>query len=178
MLRARLVLAGARTPLGFASLRALRACLLTLVLLAPPATAADDRPKEIPYATQGEFPSLSPDYKMTSHKVVLITDDALNPRLVALDEGQLVAWISYSAAPSTVVFEREVARDMICHSLVNFSIQDDEFRSAPIHAGEFASFCQLRPGRYRYKVVRPSPAEHRNAASRLDGEIVVGNASQ
>ena len=91
---------------------------------------------------------------MTSHKVVLITDNAVNPRLVTLDEGQLVAWISYSPVPSTVVFEREVARSMICHSLVNFSIQDDELRSAPINAGEFASFCQLKPGRYRYKVVR------------------------
>jgi hypothetical protein len=77
-----------------------------------------------------------------------------------------------------VVFEREVARDMICHSLVNFSIKDDELRSAPIHAGEFASFCQLKPGRYRYKIVRPESKEHVDAARRLEGEIVVGNAPQ
>ena len=153
------------------------ACLVALALLAVPAQAADDRPTEIPYASPGEVPSLSPDYRMTSHKVVLITDQALNPRLVTLDEGQLVAWISYSPSPSTVVFEREVARNMICHSLVNFTIKDDELRSAPIHAGEFASFCQLKPGRYKYKIVRDQPKDHVEGARRLEGEIIVGNAS-
>lgn len=145
-------------------------------LLLAVAGVADDRPSEMPYETPGEIPSLNPDYKMTSHKVVLITDQALNPRLVTLDEGQLVAWISYSPIASVVVFEREVARSMICHSLVNFSIKEDELRSAPIHAGEFASFCQLKPGRYRYKVVRPDPGTVGAAAARrLDGVIIVGN---
>jgi hypothetical protein len=153
------------------------ACLVALALLAVPAQAVDDRPTEIPYASPGEVPSLSPDYRMTSHKVVLITDQALNPRLVTLDEGQLVAWISYSPSPSTVVFEREVARNMICHSLVNFTIKDDELRSAPIHAGEFASFCQLKPGRYKYKIVRDQPKDHVEGARRLEGEIIVGNAT-
>jgi len=145
------------------------------LLLAAFGLAEDDRPTEIPYATSGPVPELNPSYKMTSHRVVLITDQALNPRLVTLTEGQLVAWNSYASAPSVVVFEREVARSMICHSLVNFSIVDDELRSAPIHAGEFASFCQLKPGRYRYKVVRPASAEHDDARRRLEGEIIVGN---
>ena len=146
------------------------------VLLASPAFAQDERPTEIPYATPGDIPQLSPDYNMTSHKVVLITDNGLNPRLATLDEGQLVAWISYSAVPSTVVFEREVARSMICHSLVNFSIKEDELRSAPIHAGEFASFCQLKPGRYKYKILREHmTATGVDAARKLEGEIIVGN---
>jgi hypothetical protein len=152
------------------------ACAVALVAAALPAAAADERPSEIPYVTPGQVPTLDPAYRMTSHKVVLITDDALNPRLVTLDAGQLVAWISYSPMASTVVFEREVARDMICHSLVNFTIKDDELRSAPIHAGEFASFCQLKPGRYRYKVVRIDPADHVGGARRLEGEIVVSDA--
>jgi hypothetical protein len=149
---------------------------VALALAATAALAADERPSEIPYETPGTFPQLSPKYLQTEHKVVLITDQALNPRLVTLAEGQLVAWISYSAAPSVVVFEREIARAMVCHSLVNFSIVDDELRSAPIHAGEFASFCQLKPGRYKYKVVRTSPPENAlDAARKLEGEIVVGN---
>jgi hypothetical protein len=148
---------------------------LTL-LLAGVSFAADDRPTEMPYDTPGPFPQLSPDYNMTSHKVVLITDNGLNPRLATLDEGQLVAWISYSQAPSTVVFEREVARSMVCHSLVNFSLKEDELRSAPIHAGEFASFCQLKPGRYKYKIFREAlPPSGSDAARRLEGEIIVGN---
>jgi hypothetical protein len=146
------------------------------LLAAAGALAADDRPTEIPYSGSGPVPSLSPDYKLTSHKVVLITDNAINPRLVTLDEGQLVAWISYSPVPSVIVFEREVARNMICHSLVNFSIVDDELRSAPINAGEFASFCQLKPGRYKYRVVRPDRGgSGTDAARRLEGEIVIGN---
>jgi len=151
---------------------------LVVLLVAPSLGGADtDRPSEIPYDTKGEIPSLNPDYRRTSHKVVLITDDALSPRLVTLEEGQLVAWISYSKSPSTIVFEREVARSMICHSLVNFSIEDDELKSAEIHAGEFASFCQLKPGRYRYKVVRQNPKAggHDTGARRIEGVIIVGN---
>ena len=120
----------------------LLALTLAAVFLGLPAGAKDDRPTEIPYDTPGNVPTLSPDYRQTSHKVVLITDDSLSPRSVNLKEGQLVAWISYSGNPATIVFEREVARDMICHSLVNFSIVEDELKSAPIHPGEFASFCE------------------------------------
>ena len=151
---------------------------LLAIFAAPSGVGADShRPSEIPYEGQGDIPSLNPDYRRTSHKVVLITDDALSPRLVTLDEEQLVAWISYSKSPSTIVFEREVARSMVCHSLVNFSIQDDELKSAEIHTGEFASFCQLRPGRYRYKVIRQNPKAggHDTGARRLEGVIVVGN---
>ena len=150
--------------------------LTAIACFALPAAAQDKRPSEIPYDTPGEIPQLSPKYKQSDHEVVLITDNALNPRLVTMNEGQLVAWISYSAAPSVVVFEREIARAMVCHSLVNFSIQDDELKSSPIHAGEFASFCQLKPGRYKYKVVRPgTPKSGEDAARKLEGEIVVGN---
>ena len=80
------------------------------------------RPKDMPYDTPGEIPQLSPKYKLTEHEVVLITDQALNPRLVTLSEGQLVAWISYSGVrlPSSCSSARS-ARSMVCHSLVNFS---------------------------------------------------------
>ena len=146
------------------------------VLMATP-LAADDRPKEVPYDTPGPIPSLDPSYRMESHKVVLITDQDLRPDRVFLDKGQLVAWVSYAPQPSVIVFEREVARDMICHSLVNFTIKEDELRSAPIHAGEFASFCQLKPGRYRYKVVRPDPGQSAaGSRARIEGEIIVKEA--
>lgn len=139
--------------------------------------AEDTRPTEVPYDTPGAFPLLDPDYKRESHQLVVITDQDLQPKTVRLEEGQLVAWISYARAASSVVFEREVARSMICHSLVNFSIKDDELRSAEIHSGEFASFCELKPGRYRYKVVRrdPKAAGAGGARARLEGWIVVGD---
>ena len=148
-------------------------------LLAGPGFGVDDRPTEIPYETPGLIPNLNVEaIKTEQREAVVIMDHALNPRSVKLEEGEIVAWISYSGVPSVVVFEREVARSMICHSLVNFTIQEDELRSAPIHVGEFASFCQLKPGRYRYKVVRPDPGQAGAAASkRLEGEIIVGNPS-
>ena len=155
----------------------LLALTLAAVFLGLPAGAKDDRPTEIPYDTPGDIPMLSPDYRQTSHKVVLITDDSLSPRSVNLKEGHLVAWISYSGNPATIVFEREVARDMICHSLVNFSIVDDELKSAPIQPGEFASFCELKPGRYTYKVTRPQKgltSPYNQPIDRLMGEIIVG----
>ncbi len=155
----------------------LLALTLAAVLFGLPAGAKDDRPTEIPYDTPGAIPTLSPDYRQTSHKVVLITDDSLSPRSVNLKEGQLVAWISYSANPATIVFEREVARDLICHSLVNFSIVDDELKSAPIQPGEFASFCELKPGRYTYKVMRPQKgmtSPYNQPTDRLMGELIVG----
>ncbi len=155
----------------------LLALTLAAVFQGLPAGAKDDLQTEIPYDTPGEIPTLSPDYRQTSHKVVLITDDSLSPRSVNLKEGQLVAWISYSANPATIVFEREVARAMICHSLVNFSIVDDELKSAPIHPGEFASFCELKPGRYTYKVTRPQKgltSPYNQPIDRLMGEIIVG----
>ena len=125
------------------------------LLLAGPGFGADDRPTEIPYETPGLIPNLNVEaIKTERREAVVIMDHALNPRSVKLEEGEIVAWISYSGVPSVVVFEREVARSMICHSLVNFSIQDEEIRSAEIHAGEFASFCELKPGRYRYSVLR------------------------
>ncbi|NNL66259.1 MAG: hypothetical protein HKP30_08455 [Myxococcales bacterium] len=158
------------------SLRPVFCLALAAALLLPvsPAAAEDTRPSEVPYDTPGPVPALDPSYRMESHKVVLITDQALRPKRVFLEKGQLVAWVSYAPQPSIIVFEREVARDMICHSLVNFTIKEDELRSAPIHAGEFASFCQLKPGRYRYKVVRPDPGTSgAGSRARVEGEIVV-----
>jgi hypothetical protein len=146
-----------------------------LSLAAPGAARAEDtRPKEIPYETPTEIPQLDPAYRAGNHQVVLITDQALNPRLVKLTGDQVVAWLSYSSQPTAIVFEREVAKNMTCHHLVNFKLEEDELRSALMHAGDFASFCELKPGRYTYKIVRPDPGQNtRSAATKLDGEIIV-----
>ena len=159
-----------------------RSCGLLAVafvaLLAGGVAGEDTRPTELPYDTPGEIPLLNPKYNINDHKLVRIHDYDLQPRQVHLKEGELVAWLGYTPVPSVVIFEREVARKMVCHSLVNFSIKDDELRSAPIHPGEFASFCELEPGHYRYKVVRTTPLEGGSgAARRLEGEIIVEKGS-
>jgi hypothetical protein len=138
------------------------------------ARAADDHPQEIPYTTPGEVPTLDASAMAAPRKVVLIADEALNPRLVQLTEGEHVAWLSYSKIPSQIVFDRDTAKSMICHSLVNFTIKDAEIVSGDIHAGEFASFCELKPGRYKYLVRRPNPGSNAGSArGRLEGEIIV-----
>jgi len=157
-------------------LRKMWGLLAVVLLLVGPASANEDRVSQPREETLEDLPQLDPDYQMNTHKVVLITADSLNPATVNLDPGQLIAWISYSPSKSTVVFERSVARSMICHSRVNFSFEEGELRSAPIHAGEFASFCQLKPGSYRYKVVRSNASDQpgADAGRMLEGEIIVG----
>ncbi len=145
------------------------------LLLIAPASAGEPPAPQQPAESLADLPQLDASDPMSTHKVVLITADALNPASVQLDPGQLIAWISYSPSESTVVFERSVAKSMICHSRVNFSFVDGELRSTPIHAGEFASFCQLKPGTYRYEVVRSAAEGAVGAGARapLAGEIVV-----
>jgi len=140
-----------------------------------PAHSDEPRPSALPYAAPDGVPDLGPDYRRGRERSVTVSDHDVQPRVLTLEEGQTVAWHSRSKATSTIVFEREVARDMICRHLVNFSIQEDEVRSAPLHTGETASFCELKPGKYRYRVVRPNPlhAGAGGAAHRLDGWIVV-----
>jgi hypothetical protein len=159
---------------------AVAALLLGSLQLVAAAQAEDLRPKEIPYDSPDSIPQLSPDYRQLGHKVVLITDDRISPRSVQLRKGQPVAWISYSQNAATIVFEREVARSMRCHSLVNFSIVEDELKSAPIHPGEFASFCELLPGRYSYIVTRPNQAMESRMQSqdRMRGEIIVNEEGE
>ena len=162
---------GLRSWLAFA----LGVAAVALLAAAPSvARAADDHPQEIPYTSPSELPQLDPTAMAAPRKVVLIADEALNPRLVQLTEGEHVAWLSYSKIPSQIVFDRDTAKSMICHSLVNFTIKDAEIVSGDIHAGEFASFCELKPGRYKYMIRRPNPGSNAaSARSRLEGEIIV-----
>ena len=157
-------------------LRNMWGLLAVALLLVGPASAKEDRVSQTREETLEDLPKLDPGYQMNTHKVVLITADSLNPAKVRLDPGQLIAWISYSPSKSTVVFERSVAKSMICHSRVNFSFEEGELRSTPINAGEFASFCELKPGSYGYKVVRSNASDQpeADAVPMLEGEIVVG----
>ena len=152
------------------------ALLAVALLLLGPASASEDRDVQPRVEMLEDLPQFDPSVQMNTHKVVLITGDSLSPATVRLDLGQLIAWISYSPSESTVVFERDVAKSMICHSRVNFAFEGGELRSAPINAGEFASFCQLKPGSYRYKVVRSNASDPpgADAVRMLEGEIIVG----
>lgn len=151
---------------------AVAAALWAVAALAVEPSAERAQPERI-----ADLPQLDPSDTAHTHRVVLITADALSPASIELEPGQLVAWISYAPGRSTVVFEREVARSMVCHKRVNFEFEQGELRSAPIEAGEFASFCELAPGRYRYQVERSAASGPARVEARapLAGEIVVGS---
>lgn len=104
--------------------------------------------------------------RWAGHRSVLITDERLHPRSIRLDAGELVAWISYSEADSFVRLDAEAGRGMICHRHSKFTVRDGALQSAPIRTGEYASLCQLEPGRYPYEVVREGRPS-------LRGEILV-----
>jgi hypothetical protein len=150
-------------------------CLAWLLALGGSAAAQESRPDQLPYHTPGAIPTLDSGYLKAPHRVVRIENHALFPRRVVLEDGEHVVWIGRSSAPSVIIFEREVAREMVCRSLVNFRLHEDELLSGPVHAGEVASFCELAPGRYRYKVVRRGHerGDGVSAARRLEGVIEV-----
>ena len=86
------------------------------------------------------------------HRLVVITDDDLHPEKLRLAPGQFVAWISYASQPVRVVFEKDVAREMVCEHPMNFTLEEEGLRSDPLAPGEFASFCELRAGKFEYRV--------------------------
>jgi hypothetical protein len=164
--------------------RAMRLYFLAILLAlaagwaAGSARAEEPRVEDIRYDVPGEVPLLAPSWGLEPGAEVLLTDDRLSPRRIELRPGETVRWHSIARHGSRIVFEREVARSMVCHSLVNFQIDGDRLRSAPLYTGDSASFCRLSPGSYRYRVVRDGPAEWPSTggvqlSSRLEGVIVV-----
>lgn len=150
--------------------------LFGLVLLAGPAFG--ERPSELRFVSHGPVPMLEEPVPGQVTRTVLLTDDRLSPVRLVLGPGERVVWSSLAREPSRIVFEREVAAAMICHGLVNFQIVNDELRSAPMRTGDVASFCELAPGTYRYRVVRDGLAGRNSTkghqlSDRLEGFIVV-----
>ncbi|NNL66273.1 MAG: hypothetical protein HKP30_08530 [Myxococcales bacterium] len=145
---------------------------------ASPALAEAPRSESIRYEVPGAVPLLQPSVTAGPVVEVLMTDDRLSPRRAVVRPGETIRWQSVAREASAIVFEREVARSMICHSLVNFELEGDTLRSAPLQTGDTSSFCRLSPGTYRYRVERNGPSERptaggRQLSTRLEGMIVV-----
>ncbi len=155
-----------RAPSRFSA--ALASALLTVAFVLP-SSAEDTRPAQIEYDTPGSVPALS--VLGGEQRLVYLTDHRIHPRTITLSQHDRLAWKSYSGENSNIVFEREVAGSMVCHSLVNFSIEDDELKSADIYPLDLVSFCEMEPGRYRYQVIRKDPDSR--AKRRMDGVIIV-----
>jgi hypothetical protein len=163
--------------------RVLAAGLLALLWVAVPAGAEEARPDDLRFEVPGPVPLLQTGWQLDRPAEVLVSDDALLPRRVEIESGRSVLWRSVARHASEIVFEREVARSMVCHSLVNFQLRGDRLVSAPLQTGDEASFCQLAPGTYRYRIERHGPAERPSAgghqlSTRLEGVIVVRPAEE
>lgn len=153
------------------------AAALAAMLLAGGARAGEgDRVSEIAFTTPGPVPLLSPVWGLADRATIVVSDDSLMPRRIVVEAGQTVSWVSAARDRTRITFEREVARHMVCDSVVNFHLEDDELTSAPLATGDEASFCELAPGVYRYRVEREGRAG-RALSNRLEGVIVVGRAS-
>ena len=154
------------------------ACALATALVAAGTAGAEERADVIVFDTPGEIPLLGPTYGREATVRVRITDDGVTPRRVELEVGQTVAWESWAREPSRITFEREVAKSMVCHNLVNFYLEDDELRSGLLMPGDVAHFCELVPGVYRYRVVRDAPTDWptagaRQLSTRIEGVLAV-----
>jgi len=155
------------------------AILLALVAgWAAGSARAEPRIQEIRYEVPGRVPLLGADFGLEPVASVLLTDDQLSPRRIQVRQGEIVRWRSMARQASRIVFESDVARSMVCHSLVNFQLEGGRLQSAPLHTGDSASFCRLAPGSYRYRVIRDGPAAWPvtgavQLSSRLEGVIVV-----
>jgi hypothetical protein len=152
---------------------AIFALITTMIipLVAVEVANAQDRPSAILYDQPGTIPTLQAEPLRSSHRRIIIRDHSLEPREIRLKQGEPFAWVSLSRAASRIIFERESARGMICHSLVNFSIEEDELKSSELQLTDVANFCDLEPGRYRYHVNRADISS--GASRRLDGVVVV-----
>jgi len=100
---------------------------------------------------------------------IVIAEQELRPSELRVQKGDTIAWVSQAEAPCTIVFDSEIARSMVCHSLVNFRMTNSELRSLELKAGDLASFCELAPGSYRYEVRRQESPDQ----AQLEGTIVV-----
>ncbi len=145
--------------------------LIALAASASTALAADNRPVQILYDMPGEIPTMRLETGPIRSVEVEIMDHSLSPRLTIMDESVQLRWVNHSRTSSRIVFEREVAAAMTCHSLVNFSIKEDELKSAELRPLDVANFCKLAPGRYPYRIIRSDPAS--GASLKIAGVLIV-----
>jgi len=145
---------------------------LLLACLAVAAVAAGDEP--ITYETPYAIPLPEPALGLGSAPTVLITESGVQPPRVDLVAGQTLSWRSAALRGVRISFDAEVARSLLCTHLVHFSLEEGRLRSGLLEKGDVASFCELAPGRYGYRVESAEPtANPLSLAEPVEGEIVV-----
>jgi len=130
--------------------------------------------EELQFDVPGPIPLLAFEHGRDLAAVVLIQDGQLSPARVAISEDTRIAWRSAAPEAMRISFARDVARAMLCTSVVNFASEGGRLRSARLLTGETAHFCHLKPGIYRYRVERDGQSLRRGSLSqRLEGTVIV-----
>ncbi len=150
---------------------ALIASVVALLSVGAGVANSEERPAGLRFEQAESIPTLRSEVLRAVHRRIVIEDHHLTPKEIILDYGEPFGWLSHSRAASRIVFEREVARSMMCRSLVNFSIKEDELKSSEMQVNDVANFCQLEPGRYPYRIIRTDPSS--GASRRLEGAVIV-----
>lgn len=86
------------------------------------------------------------------HAFVRISQMGVSPEVLELESGRAIGWINRTSRVARVSFHRNVARHMVCESDMGFRLNGQQLESPRIQSRQFASLCQLEPGRYTYRV--------------------------
>ncbi len=138
------------------------------------ASSARAETREIRFDIPGEIPLLAPDYGRDWAALVTVGEYAVTPRIVHLQEGQLMAWRGGAREGRRISFADDVVEQMRCPGLVNFRVESGRLRSGLLRHGDVAGFCSLAPGVYPYRIEGEDSSVRRwRPADRLRGVIVV-----
>jgi hypothetical protein len=113
------------------------------------------------------------DHGGHEHHFVRISDGKLTPRELHMQGDEAVAWANYSTKNAVISFERDVGKHIVCTERSSFHLTETRLESRELRAKQFASMCQLAPGRYAYIVELRGPTRGVIPSKGLNGEIVV-----
>jgi hypothetical protein len=117
-----------------------------------------------PAAAQEEVEA---DHAALAHRFVKIRSGSLHPQELFVGTANALGWLNYSGRLARVVFPGEAAKKLHCTAPGGFRLADGRLESREIGANQFASLCQLEPGRYEYEV------ELRSGAGQTGGRVPV-----
>ena len=112
-----------------------------------------------------------------THHPIYLDQGKLFPATATVSSNDVVAWANYGDRYATIVFDGDVAKNLLCTRPSNFRLVNGKLESAPIRGHEFASVCSFKPGTYHYTVrlfdIAPNPAKDAD----LRGTLVVEPAA-
>ena len=118
-------------------------------------------------------PAEESDHADHPHTSIRIASSGLRPDRATLPADNAVVFLNYSGRIAQISFPESVAKNITCKARSSFELANGRLTAPYVRQGSFASFCNLAPGDYEYRVeLKRSAGELENYAV-LDGVIVV-----